>query len=157
VRDWNFSQEIKYGLSGGKKYITNKLSVKNTQSVKSKRARELINKCFEEVSCYLMPKHVVEEEGVFTGSVAQLNPDFVKKMKELFSVFFDPESLDVKVISGLQITGRDLLKYFESYIEIFNSDKLNPEDLLEVTAKATDYKIIFDLKVKQKIFWLSKC
>jgi hypothetical protein len=103
-----------------------------------------------------MPKHVVEEEGVFTGSVAQLNPDFIKKMKELFSVFFDPESLDLKVTSGLQITGRDLLKYFESYIEIFNSEKLNPEDLLEITAKATDYKIIFDLKVKQKIFWLSK-
>jgi hypothetical protein len=88
----------------------------------------------------------------------ELNPYFVKKMKELFSVFFDSESSDVKVISGLQITGRDLLTYFEDYIKIFNSDKLNPEDLLEVTAKASDYKIIIDLKVKQKkIFWLSKC
>jgi atlastin len=147
VRDWNFSQEIKYGITGGKKYIKNKLSIKDTHSAKSKRARKLINECFEEVSCFLMPKHIEKEDEVFTGSVSQLNPEFVKKMKELFSNFFDPESLDVKVISGLQITARDLLKYFEAYIEIFNSDKLNPEDLLEITAKATDYKIIFDLKV----------
>jgi atlastin len=148
VRDWNFAQEIKHGLSGGKKYIANKLSIKSTQSERSKRTRKLINECFEEVSCYLMPKHILNEEQDFNGSVSQLNPEFFKKMKELFSVFFDPESLDVKVISGLQITGRDLLTYFEDYVEIFNSDKLDPSLLLEVTAKATDFKIIFDLKVE---------
>ncbi len=108
----------------------------------------MISECFEEVSCYLMPKHILNEEQDFNGSVSQLNPDFVMKMKELFSVFFDPKSLDGKVISGLQIYGRNLLTYFDSYIELFNSDKLDPRDLLEVTVKASDVKNNFNMKVR---------
>jgi hypothetical protein len=66
-----------------------------------------------------MPKHILNEQD-FNGSVSQLNPDFVMKMKELFSVPFDPKSLDGKVISGLQIHGRNLLTYFDNYVELLN-------------------------------------
>ncbi len=147
IRDWNYALELQYGQSGGRKYITEKMSIKDTQSIKSQRVRKLINSCFEEVSCFLMPKHIEKEEDSFNGSVSQLNPKFIEKMKELFSYYFDPDTLEFRTINGYPINGRDLLKYFESYIEIFNSDKLEPNDIMNVTLKATDYKIIFDLKV----------
>jgi len=85
----------------------------------------------------------------FNGSVAQLSPKFVTKLKELFFTFLNPELLNPKVINGNTITGRELLKLFEVFVEKFNGDELpQPMDLVEAVAKATDLNLIYKLKVK---------
>jgi hypothetical protein len=84
----------------------------------------------------------------FNGSVSQLNPKFVEKLKELFSILLNPNSIKPKIINGNTINGRDLLKFFEVFVEKFNGDEFpQPMDLVEAVAKATDLNLIFRLKV----------
>jgi len=48
----------------------------------------------------------------FNGSVSQLNDKFVEKLRELFLVLLNPDSLKPKIINGSNITGGELLKFF---------------------------------------------
>jgi len=97
-----------------------------------------------------MPEPGPERENEnFNGSVSQLSPKFVTKLKELFFTLLNPDSLNPKVINGNAITGKELLKFFDVFIEKFNGDELpQPMDLVEAVAKATDINLIYKLKVK---------
>jgi hypothetical protein len=69
-------------------------------------------------------------------------------MEEFFSHAINPEELKTKIVNGRTNSGRDLLKYFEVYVERFNSDELpKPIDLVQATAKATDSNLVHHLKV----------
>ncbi len=149
VRDWNHPMKYKYGITGGKNYLEHKLSIKDKQTESSQRTRALIRECFQEVTCYLMPDPGADkEDDKFNGSVSKMSKKFVDKMKEFFSHALNPEELKTKIVNGRPISGRDLLKYFEVYIEKFNSDEMpKPIDLVQATAKATDSNLVHHLKV----------
>jgi atlastin len=89
IRDWNTPALFKYRKTGGEQFLERKLQLKTDQSPASQTARRLIKKCFKEVSCFLLPDigDKAKEDIHFNGSVADLSPRFVVKMKEFITYF----------------------------------------------------------------------
>ena len=116
----------------------------------SQRTRKLILDNFEDISCYLMPDlGPNKDDDSFDGSVSKMSVRFTEKLNELFLSYLNPEVLNAKLINGKAITGRELLKFFELYVEKFNSKELpKPLDLVEATEKANDFNLAFRLKVR---------
>ena len=152
IRDWNYPNQYCYGLSGGKDFLERKLELKTNQSDSARVVRQDLKKCFEDVSCFLMPKIGDKaEDDDFNGCVDKLHERFVDKLKEFISDLFDPQKLKPKTIDNKAITGGELIQYFKTYIEVFNSEELpKPTDLVEATAKIKDLFLLNKLKV-----WLS--
>jgi len=154
IRDWNTPAQCKYGKTGGKQFLDRKLEIKPDQSSSSQTARRLIKKCFKEVDCFLMPDpgDKAKEDLEFKGSVSDLSPRLVEKMKEFITYLLNPEELNPKMINNSVVTGSDLCQYFKAYVEIFNSDELpTPVDIVEATAKTADLIQINKLRVKSFI------
>ena len=84
IRDWNTPAQFKYGLSGGKAFLEHKLMIDANTSESGRVIRQILPKCFKELSCFLMPNigdDAKEED--FDGSLKGLSGRFVDKMKEL--------------------------------------------------------------------------
>lgn len=62
-----------------------------------------------------------------------MRPEFIDSLLGFVPSIFDSSKLIPKVINGQEIVVGDLLTYFNSYIEIFNSDELpTPVSILKV-------------------------
>ena len=96
-----------------------------------------------------MPKNGEKSDEIdFNGCVDALPDRFVDKMKEFITYLLNPEELKPKIIDNNIITGEDLLQYFQTYVQVFNSDELpKPTDLIEATAKTKDLIQLNKLKV----------
>ncbi|KOB73780.1 Atlastin, partial [Operophtera brumata] len=70
---------------------------------------------FETVSCFLMPD---------PGRNSKLDPVFIDNLKDLASSIFGAKNLKVKTINGQPMKARDLFTYFNTYMGIFNSNKI---------------------------------
>jgi len=156
IRDWNTPSQCKYGKTGGKKFLDRKLEIKPEQSSSSQTTRSLINKCFKEVDCFLMPDpgDKAKEDLEFKGSVSDLSPRFVEKMKEFITYLLNPEDLKPKMINNCYVTASELCQYIKAYVQIFNSEELpKPVDIVEATAKTADLIQINKLKVNLSLYF----
>lgn len=73
---------------------------------------------------------------------ADLDPEFKMCLLDLIPSIFSPSNLIPKVINGEKVKARDLLTYFKSYMDIFNSDKVPPvASIIEVMVKFIIYHI----------------
>lgn len=69
----------------------------------------------------------------FTGDLRQIDPDFIKYVKELVPALFAPENLVVKRINGQKVRARDFVQYIQSYLNVFTGNGLpEPKTLLMV-------------------------
>ena len=149
IREWNTCNQYSYGLSGGNAFLRRKLQLKDNQSESASVVRTLLGQCFEDVSCFLMPNigEKAEDED-FDGCVDKLQTRFVDKLKEFILHLLNAEELKTKTIENSVITGEELLQYFQTYVQLFNSEELpKPSDLIEATAKTKDLIQLNKLKV----------
>lgn len=64
---------------------------------------------------------------------ADIEPEFVSQLKQLVPLLLAPCNLVIKQISGQKVRVKELLTYFESYMEIYKGSELpEPKSMLEV-------------------------
>lgn len=124
VRDWPYAYETDYGLYGQE--ILNEFFAKNNEQTPEMRdLRQQIDSSFQEIGVFLMPHPgLIVQERNFTGNLKQIDPDFIKYVKELAPTLLAPENLVVKKINGQAIRARDFIEYLQSYVNIFTKTSL---------------------------------
>lgn len=135
VRDWPYAFETNYGWHG-QTVIDEILAENKEQTSEMRRMRKRIDSSFNEIGAFLMPHpgKIVAQGKNFTGSLQQIDPEFVQYVKLLVPGLFAPENLVFKKINGQMIRARDLLTYLDAYIQIFNSDTIpEPRSILMVS------------------------
>lgn len=95
VRDWPYANETQeYGWQD-QKFIFEKLIKNEEKPTEKNNIRDLIQTRFENVSAFLMPHPglTVSKDKTFTGNLQQINPEFLKYVKELVPSLLAPEKL----------------------------------------------------------------
>ncbi|KAJ8723619.1 hypothetical protein PYW07_007599 [Mythimna separata] len=141
VRDWSYPYDHPYGAVGGEQLLKKRLTVREGQHEELQRVRQDIARCFEDVTCFLMPYPgtKVSTDPQFSGKLSDIDGEFKSCLKKLVPMLLAPENLVTKKIGGQTVKARDLLNYFKSYVEVFNSEELpNPMTILQATAEANN-------------------
>lgn len=122
VRDWPFATETDYGWHGQK-------TVEEILAGGAHKTREQIYSSFEQVNAFLMPyPGPIIAQGENLTSLNQIDPKFIRYVKELVPGLFAPDNLVRKEINGQKIRARDFVPYLQSYVSVFNGNSL-PEPL----------------------------
>jgi hypothetical protein len=53
-----------------------------------------------------------------------MTPEFIKLMKDLVTCLLGRENLVPKKVGGQTVTARNLLEYFQAYMELFQNGKI---------------------------------
>ncbi|XP_026743320.1 atlastin-like [Trichoplusia ni] len=119
VRDWSFPHDYPYGPVGGQQLLDKRLKVHEGQHLE-----QHITGCFEEATCFLMPHPgmKVRTDSHFTGKLSDIDPEYQTHLNQLVPLLLSSENLVQKKIGGQTVKTKDLLSYFKSYVEVFNSD-----------------------------------
>ncbi|XP_055299427.1 atlastin-like, partial [Sitodiplosis mosellana] len=122
VRDWPFADENDYGW--GQEVIDRVLAENEEQTLGMRQLRQRINSSFDEIGAFLMPYPgpTVALKKKFTGNLKEIDPEFIKYVKELVPSIFAPENLVLKRINGEQVRARDLIEYMQAYLNVFNGN-----------------------------------
>lgn len=129
VRDWAWKDE---GIGwDGKTVIDNYLKETNEQSSDMRQLRRNIKESFEELNAFLMPYPGSDvANGQFSGKIKEIAPDFIKYVDELVLGILSPEKLTLKKIYDRKVRAKDLLRYLEAYLMIFNGNKITEANML---------------------------
>lgn len=124
VRDWPYADETDYGYAP--KYVERILARNNKQTPEMRQLRDRIKSSFEKIDAFLMPSpgSAVAEGKNTNGDLRQIDPRFIKYVKEIVPSLFAPENLIVKEINGQKLHARDFITYLNAYIKIFNGNEL---------------------------------
>lgn len=136
VRDWPYETEVSYGWHG-QEIIDEMFKTNDELTDGMRQTRTEIKSSFEEIGAFLMPHPgmMVARGNQFTGNLKQIDPDFVKYVKELVSGLLAPENLVVKKVNGQKVRARDLVEYLRAYVDVFNGDTLpEPEPICSVSS-----------------------
>ncbi|KAH8242663.1 hypothetical protein KR032_000949 [Drosophila birchii] len=139
VRDWSFPYEAEYGALGGDKILKKRLEVSDKQHPELQSLRRHISSCFTEVACFLMPHPGlnVATNPQFDGKLKDITPEFKNSLRTLVPMLLAPDNLVYKEISGQRVRARDLIQYFQSYMNIYKGNELpEPKSMLVATAEA---------------------
>ncbi|CAG2104429.1 unnamed protein product, partial [Medioppia subpectinata] len=150
IRDWRQRPPHVYGVNGGQNYLNTRLETNARQHEAARNTRRFIRQSFANIQCYLMPDPGDNAQSPeFIGSPNQLSDDFNTNVKDFSNLFVNPDTINVKIINGQPITGHEFGRYFEDYVDMFNSDS-GPRacDLIEATHRAYDNNFIGQLKDK---------
>lgn len=142
VRDARFSSETGYGWEGTKR-LNDILANSPNHTPDMKELRDRIRSSFNEIRAFLMPypgDKVALGNG-FTGNITEIDQSFIKYVKELVPSIFAPENLIIKKINGQNMRARDLVQYFQSYVNIFNTNKLpETKSWVQVYVKSQSFR-----------------
>lgn len=134
VRDWPYAYETAYGWHG-QEVIEDIFVTNDDHTPEMQRLRHRLESSFKEIGAFLLPHpgFTVARGRNFTGALEQIDPEFLKYIKELVPAIFDPENLVIKKINGQKVRARDFVQYIQSYLNIFNGNGLpEPKTLLMV-------------------------
>jgi atlastin len=141
VRDWSF-KDFKPGSEGGQLYLDKILKVTDKQHRDLKSVREHVHASFESLNCFLLPHPGLEavETEDYDGSAHLLRENFREQLSKLVEYTLKPEYLVVKKINGIEITCKEIFKYFSIYIKMYQDPSALPEPktALQATAEANN-------------------
>lgn len=143
VRDWANQKEYTPGSEGGQLYINRILSTPGKKD-ELKAVREHLCDCFNIFNCFLMPHPGLDmvEKDDFDGSHQIIRDNFKLKLDELVHFTLDSDKLVTKKVNGDEVTCKDLYRYFEQYIHMYQSNQIpEPKSALEATAQANNMLI----------------
>ncbi|OXA61351.1 uncharacterized protein LOC118436052 [Folsomia candida] len=127
IRDWNFPNTHAYGPLGGSDFLEKKLSVEPNMPPEVTKVRQTLTKCFEEISCFLMPNPgEAAKENNFSGALSTLSEAFRENLRIFVDNLITFDDLKPIKIGKNIIDGTSLLSYFEKYIEVFNGKTMPP-------------------------------
>ncbi|CAN8022291.1 unnamed protein product [Ixodes persulcatus] len=151
VRDWSYPYDCPYGAEGGQTILERRLLISERQHQELQQLRKHIRSCFSEIGCFLMPHPglKVATAPAFDGRLADIEEAFKEQLRSLVPSVLAPDRLLVKEINGLKVTCRELLEYFQVYVNIFKGDELpEPKSMLEATAEANNLAAVATAKDK---------
>ena len=138
IRDWDFEYEYPFGRTGGEQVLENSLQITDDQPKELRDLRKHIRSCFETISCFLMPhpgRNI--RKPTFDGRLSDLDQEFKTALLDLIPSIFSSSMLVPKMINGVRVRARDFVTYFQSYMKIFNSDKIpSPMTIMKATSEA---------------------
>jgi len=139
VRDWACPNDYAYGSEGGEQYRKFQWDVKQEQN---KDRREHLDKCFSEISCFLLPDPG-KSVNINPGKSVNLNDnefaEFLKHLQDFIPAIFAPEALKMKKVGGKVVKCKDMVHYFKTYMDILTGDDMpEPKSLLDVTIEANN-------------------
>lgn len=71
---------------------------------------------------------------IFFCLIPEIEEDFKKNLSDFIPMLLAPENLIIKKISGHKVKAKELLQYFQSYINIYSGDELpEPKSMLVVS------------------------
>ncbi|CAG2103530.1 unnamed protein product, partial [Medioppia subpectinata] len=118
IQDWIIPYENPYDQKGDLSLLMKRLH----QPAEMGRIMRLIQSCFSDIGCYVMPypggKVATTEH--FDGRTADIDSEFVNSLKTFVPLMLDPKNVVVKEIGGRRVTGRQLMEYFKVYINVFD-------------------------------------
>ncbi|KAF4530361.1 hypothetical protein B566_EDAN018451, partial [Ephemera danica] len=128
VRDWMFSDTLEYGYFGGHELLTQWFQGRAGQGM-----AEMIQTCYEQVKCCLLPHpgEAVMYGKHFTGALSDLRPEFVDQLQMFVESILDPNDLPAKKIGGVYVTGEELQAYLNTYVEHLQNPSLKPKTLFQ--------------------------
>ena len=131
------------------KYLDKQLTETENMSPESVAVRQNIKKCFESISCFLMPTIGDGKDSEdFDGRVSQLREDFVYKMRDFITILLNSEEMSPKMIDKTPVTGEEMFHYFRSCVDVFNnSEGPDVQRIIDMTAKIEANIYLRKLKV----------
>lgn len=139
IRDWSYPYDHEYG--DGEQFLRKRLAVDETKHEELRRTRQQISDCFERLGCFLMPYpgKIVATNPRFKGKLKDIDDEFKEYLSILVPRLLAPKNLLVKSINGSDLTCRELLEYFKSYMKVFAAGELpEPKTMLQATAEANN-------------------
>ena len=126
IRDWSSPEDYRYGLKGGRAYLSTNLEIQDYQTRELQSVRRYLHSSFDKIDCFLMayPGRAVARDSTYDGRWSEIDEEFVQGMQDLFEFLFAPTKLTVKKINGVPIKPADLLIFINTYVENFKSDQM---------------------------------
>jgi len=151
VRDWHYPHDAPFGSEGGRLVLDRIMNTTEDQPEEVRKLREHIKTSFSDLDCYLFPYPgpKVAEDPTFTGSPEEMEPRFAKHLSQFVSTTLTPENLEPKKIAGKIVKSREMIDYFQRYLEIFNGDEIpEPKSIFDTTAEVTNLHALSEAKEK---------
>eukprot|EP00092_Neocalanus_flemingeri_P026980 GFUD01029254.1.p1 GENE.GFUD01029254.1~~GFUD01029254.1.p1 ORF type:complete len:647 (+),score=136.47 GFUD01029254.1:235-2175(+) len=151
VRDWHYPHDAPFGSEGGQIVLDRLLNTTEEQPLEIRKLREHIISSFTDLDCFLFPYPgpKVAEDPTFTGSAEEMDPRFAKYINEFISQTLAIENLQPKRIAGKIVRSREMVDYFQKYLEIFNGDEIpEPKSIFDTTAEVTNLHALSEAKEK---------
>jgi len=145
VRDWSYPYDHPYGDEGGASLLQKRLKISEDKHEDLKEVRQHIHSCFEDISCYLMPHPGlnVATDRNFNGSLNNIRTEFKQHINNFVPSLFGPKDIKVKSINGSEVTCREIIDYFVSYMKVYNKDDLpKPKSMLHATAEVSNLNLV---------------
>ncbi|XP_031633163.1 atlastin-like [Contarinia nasturtii] len=145
VRDWPYACETDFGWNN--EVIDKKLANSRERTAEMNSLRKRIRSNFDEIKAFLLPYPggEVAESDKFDGSLQQIKKNFITNVKELVPDILAPKNLVVKKINGQPIRAGKLVHLLETYINVFNSNKLpEPRTVYMATVAYTNTELCRD-------------
>lgn len=142
IRDWSFPYDCAYGFEGGQKVLDRRLAENDNLAPQLKTLRKNLKECFQEISCCLMPHpgNKVATNPNFDGRLNEIEESFVENLNKFIPTLLDIKNLPIKEITGIQITGSQLIEYFKVYFKTFKDQNIpEPKSIMEATSEANNY------------------
>lgn len=133
VRDWPFPYENGYGYQ--QKVIDELLKGNEEQTPDMRELRKRITSSFSNITAYFLPhpEMTVVRDSNFTGAIDQIDPEFIKYVKELVASILKPKNLVIETVADEKLCARNLIHYLEAYIKLYNGNLIpEPSSFLEV-------------------------
>merc|ERR1719414_503797 len=149
VRDWSYPYEADYGAEGGRSILDRRLQVSDFQHVELQNLRKHINACFDRIEAFLLPHPGlrVATDPNFDGKLKDIEPLFIKQLKDFIPMLLSPENALPRKISGAEVKCKDLSRYMRAYVDIFKGDEMpEPKSMLEATSEANNLASLSEAK-----------
>jgi len=149
VRDWSYPYEADYGSEGGRNILDRRLQVSDFQHEELQNLRKHINACFDRIEAFLLPHPglKVATDPKFDGKLKDIEPLFIKQLKDFIPMLLSPENALPRKISGAEVKCKDLSRYMRAYVDIFKGDEMpEPKSMLEATSEANNLASLSEAK-----------
>eukprot|EP00096_Caligus_rogercresseyi_P004699 TRINITY_DN1910_c0_g1_i1.p1 TRINITY_DN1910_c0_g1~~TRINITY_DN1910_c0_g1_i1.p1 ORF type:complete len:527 (-),score=169.95 TRINITY_DN1910_c0_g1_i1:378-1958(-) len=149
VRDWSYPYESPFGAQGGSDMVKKRLEVSDRQHPELQSLRKHISACFSDIQGFLLPHPglKVATDPNFKGAIKDIEPDFIRHLKDFIPLNLSPDNVVLKKISGESIKCKELLPFFKAYMEIFKGDEMpEPKSMLEATSEANNLASLYTAK-----------
>lgn len=152
IRDYpNFEDknDIKKCIKEMNIYFNELFERKNDVELNNKRNN--IKSIFKSIFYYLLPHPGLEiTEKNYNGEISKINNSFLNLLNEYVKRIF--ENINPKMIEEEYIFKNELSIYISKYIEIFNSNKINPKSMIEINCELYNIKLRDEL-IKVYLFY----
>lgn len=136
IRDFPNPKQYPFGIDGGKQYLHKVLNdIKSNQNPELQSVRQHISDTFDQTDCCLLPRpdETICEDHTYDGRWSEMSDRFRDNLKEIIEYLLLPNNLITKKINGIEITGRMMKNYVDSYFQLIKSNNIQIRSFADAT------------------------